>query len=149
MVGGDRREDVVADRCPEDLLVRLVARRRRVDVLRPLEVRPLEERVVDEEVLRAGLAEDVPALLAREGDRLDRLVAGDVDDVERAAGHAGELDGAVRRLALGLGRAGERVVLRLGLPFGERLLDEDVDGVAVLGVHHHERAGLGGDLHAS
>jgi hypothetical protein len=39
------------------------------------------------------------------------------------------------------------VVLRLGLPLGERLLDEDVDGVAVLGVHHDERAGLGGDLH--
>ena len=33
------------------------------------------------------------------------------------------------------------------LPGGERLLHEDVDRVAVLGVHHHERAGLGGDLH--
>jgi hypothetical protein len=30
---------------------------------------------------------------------------------------------------------------------GQRLLDEHVDRVAVLGVHHHERARLGGDLH--
>ena len=33
------------------------------------------------------------------------------------------------------------------LPGGERLLDEDVDRVAVLGVHHHERARLRRDLH--
>ena len=83
VVGRDRGEHVRAHRVPEHVLVRLVARRRRVDVLRALEVRPLEERVVDEEVLRAGLAPDVPALLARDRDRLDRLLAGDVDDVER------------------------------------------------------------------
>ena len=42
----------------------------------------LEERVVDEEVLRARLAVDVPALLAGERDRLDGLVARDVHHVE-------------------------------------------------------------------
>ncbi len=120
---------------------------RRVDVLRALEVRlrDVVERV--EEVLRAGLAPDVPARLARAGDRLHRLAAGDVDDVERRAGEVRELDRAVRRLALRLGRARERVVERLGVPGLERLADEDVDHVAVLGVHHHERAGLGRDLH--
>ena len=75
------------------------------------------------------------------GDRLDRLLARDVDDVERGTGDARELDRAVRRLALGLGRARERVPVRLGVPVGERALDEHVDRVAVLGVHHHERAG--------
>ena len=85
--------------------------------------------------------------VARERDRLDRLLARDVDDVQRAAGDARELDRAVRRLALGLGRAGERVPVRLGLAVRERLLHEHVDRVAVLGVHHHERAGHGGDLH--
>ena len=147
VVGRDRAQDVRAHGVPEHVLVRLVARRRRVDVLGALEVRLLEMRVVDEEVLRAGLAPHVPALLARELDRLDRLLAGDVDDVERAAGDAGQLDRAVRRLALGLGRPGERVVLRLGLALRERLLHEHVDRVAVLGVHHHERARLGRDLH--
>ena len=76
------------------------------------------------------------------GDRLDRLVARDVDDVERRAGDMRQLDRAVRRLALGLGRARERVPVRLGVALGERALDEHVDRVAVLGVHHHERAGL-------
>ena len=93
-------EHVGADGVPEHVLVLLRPRRRRVDVLRALEVRPLEEGVVDEEVLRARLAPDVPALLARERDRLDRLAARDVDDVQRAAGDARELDRAVRRLAL-------------------------------------------------
>jgi hypothetical protein len=70
-----------------------------------------------------------------------------VDDVEVAIGDAGELDGAVRGLALRLGRAGKGVILRLGLALGECRLDEHVNGIAVLGVNHHERAGLGRDLH--
>jgi hypothetical protein len=82
MVGGDDAQHVGAQGVPEDVLVLLRAGRGRVDVLRALEVRPLEERVVDEEVLRAGLAVDVPALLARELDRLDALAARDMDDVE-------------------------------------------------------------------
>ena len=74
-------------------------------------------------------------------------LAGDVDDVERRAGDASELDRAVRRLALELGRPRQRVVVRRRVPGGERLLDQHVDRVAVLRVHHHERAGLGRDLH--
>ena len=128
-------------------MVRRVAHGRRVDVLRALEVRPLEERVVDEEVLRARLAPDVPAVVPRARDRLDRLLAGHVDDVERRAGEVRELDGAVRRLALGLRRPRQRVVQRLGVARCKRLLHEHVDHVAVLGVHHHERARLRRDLH--
>ena len=45
------------------------------------------------------------------------------------------------------GRPRQRVVLRLRVARGQRLLDEDVDRVAVLRVHHHERARLGRDLH--
>jgi hypothetical protein len=39
------------------------------------------------------------------------------------------------------------VVDRRGLAAGERLLNEDVDRVPVLGVHHHERAARRGHLH--
>ena len=109
-------EDVRAHGVPEHLLVLDRARRRRVDVLRALEVGPLEVRVVDEEVLRAGLAPDVPALLAGTRDRIDRLLARDVDDVERRAGDARELDRAVRRLAFGLRRTRERVEVRRRVP---------------------------------
>src|SRR5439155_13818299 len=83
MVGRDRGQRVRPHGVPEHVLVLLRPRRRRVDVLRPLEVRSLEEGVVDEEVLRARLAPDVPTLLATELDRLDRFLARDMDDVQR------------------------------------------------------------------
>src|SRR4029078_9650257 len=106
VVGRDRGQHVGAHGVPEHVLVRLVARRRRVDVLRALEARPLEERVVDEEVLRARLAPDVPALLPGERDRLDRLLARDVDDVQRGTRHAGELGWSGRSPAPPLPAAG-------------------------------------------
>ena len=76
-----------------------------------------------------------------------RRLAGDVDDVERRARDARELDRAVRRLGLGLHRPRARVPDRVGLALGDGLLDDDVDRVAVLGVHHHEPAGLVRGLH--
>ena len=53
----------------------------------------------------------------------------------------------MRRLRLGLLGPGERVVLRIGLAAGERLAHQHVDGDAVLGVHHHQRARFRGVLH--
>ena len=147
VVGRDHGERVGAHRVPEHAVVRGVAGRRRVDVLRALEAGLCEVVYRPEEVLRARLTPDAPALLARTADRLDRLAAGDVDDVERRGGDSRELDGSVRRLALELGRPRDRVVDRLGVPLGERLADEDVDRVTVLGVNHHERAARRGDLH--
>src|SRR5262249_11687183 len=81
MVGREHREDVGAESLPERLLLLLGSRRRRVDVLGALEPRLIELGVVDEEVLGAGLAPHVPTLLARELDRLDRRLAGDMDAV--------------------------------------------------------------------
>ena len=78
--------------------------------------------------------------VTRGGDRRDRLLTGDVDDVERATGEVGELDRAPRGLALGHRRTRRGVPARLGLALGQRLLDEDVDHVTVLGVDHHQRA---------
>jgi hypothetical protein len=79
--------------------------------------------------------------------RLYRLVTGDVDYVERRPRDPRELDRPVCRLALGDRRPGRGVPLWLGIAFGQRLFDEHVYGIAVLGVDHHERAGLGGDPH--
>ncbi len=86
-------------------------------------------------------------LLARAGDRVDGLLAGHVHDVERRARDPRELDRAVRGLALRLRRTGKGMEVRRGVAGRERLLHQHVDRVAVLGVHHHERARLGGDLH--
>ena len=46
-----------------------------------------------------------------------------------------------------LGWPRQGVILRLRLPLRERLLDEDVDCITVLGMHHDERTCLGGNLH--
>ena len=89
---------------------------------------------------------DIPALLARERDRLRPTAARDVDDVELAAGDARKLDRPVRRLAFRLRRPRQRVEARAGVARGQSLLHQHVDRVAVLGMHH-QRARLGGDLH--
>src|SRR5215211_4436446 len=129
------------------LLILFGPRWRRVDVLGTFEVRLIQRRLVDEQVLGTGLAPGVPVVRARLRDGIYGLLAGDVDDVERGSGYASELYRPVRRLALGDGRTRRGVPLRLGLSLRERLLDEDVDRVAVLGVHHHERPRLGSNLH--
>ncbi len=147
MVGGDCRQRVRTDGVPEHVLVLLRPRRWRVDVLRTFEVGALEEGVVDEEVLGARLAPHVPALLARELNRLDGLLARHVDDIERSAGDSRKLNRPVGRLALGLRRPRERVPMRLGVTLHQRLLHEHVDRIAVLRVHHHKGAGLGRHLH--
>src|SRR5919106_3296441 len=72
VVGGDDGEVVRDERLPQVLLLLLRAGRRRVDVLPALPVGLLQRGLVDEEVLRARLTPDVPALLPRESDRLDR-----------------------------------------------------------------------------
>src|SRR5215210_9453977 len=108
------------------LLILFGPRGRRVDVLGTFEVRLIQRRLVDEQVLGAGLAPGVPVVGTRLRDRIYGLLARDVDDVERAAGYAGELYRPVRRLALGDGRTRCGVPLRLGLSLRERLLDEDV-----------------------
>ena len=53
----------------------------------------------------------------------------------------------MRRLGLQFCWSAQRVELRIGLPASDVLGHEDVDGDAVLGVHHDHRPGLGGVLH--
>src|ERR1700730_1764268 len=91
------------------------ARRRREDVLGAAEVRLIEVMLVDEEVLGAGLAPGAPARRPGGRERLDRLAAGDVNDVQGAARDVGQRDRAARGLALGEGWPRRRVPARLGL----------------------------------
>ena len=121
-----------------------LAERRRADPLGALEAGPRQIVLREEEVLDAGLAVDRPLpRRARQADRLDRARVGDVDDVERRAGHLGQPDGAVGRLGLQLRRARQRVVLRVGVARrASAWLHEDVNRVAVLGMDHDEQAVL-------
>ena len=62
-----------------------------------------------------------------------------MNDVDGGLGHFGQRDGAVGRLGLGKRRPGQRMVLGPAFALRQRLLDQDVDDAAILGMHHHHR----------
>jgi hypothetical protein len=127
----------------EGLLVVLGAERRAHHPgRRAVPVGVVVDALVDREILRQRLAVDPQAGLARPLDRVVRLAAGDVDDVERHAHGLRDHDRPVRRLALDVRRPGERVALRPGDALVEELLLEEEHGVAVLRVDHRQGAQL-------
>jgi len=95
--------------------------------------------------LRAGFREDREPAVARFANFFEGIVAGEMNDVNGAAGHFGESDGAGSSFGFGGSGAGEGVILRGTLSFGERFLNDDVDGAAVFRVHADE-SGLIGSL---
>ena len=99
-----------------------------------------------EQVLRAGLGEGLRAAIARGLDLGEGLLGREVDDVDGRAGGLGQPDDPVRRLALEDRLAGEAVADRIGRAGLDRLGRDDVDGHAVLGVHHDQPAVLRGLL---
>ena len=123
--------------------MRFAPERRGEDVLRALEARALQFLAREKEILGAGLAVDQLGAVPGLRNRIERLAAGHVDDVEGGAGVFRERDRARGRLALELGRAREVVIFRGALPGLDGLLDQDVDRVAVLGVDADHRAVLG------
>ena len=155
VVGGDHLQVVGAQRLPHVILVALFARsqRCRAHPLGALEVAPLgavrPELLLQREVqvLRAGLAEDVLALVASPGELLHRLLGAHVHDVERGARQVREHDRAVGRLLLHLPGTRDAVIKRCALAGGHELLGEHVDSRAILGVHHGEQADVCGLLH--
>jgi hypothetical protein len=97
------------------------ADRRAHHVGRALEIGFVVDGVVEEEVLRAGLAVDGLAAQAGADDRVHGFAAGDMHDVDRHPGHAGQQDrAAVASPSTGSGRL--RAWYRgVHLAFGEQL----------------------------
>ena len=127
--------------------MRLVAERRRHHPPRrivPVLVEILA--LVERQVLDQRLAVDPHPLLPRPPDRLVRLLAAHVHDVERHPGGVGDHDRPVRRLALDLGRPRIGVALGAGQPLLHVLLLQLRDDVAVLGMHQRQRPELGAAL---
>ena len=147
MVGRHHLQRARLQAGPQAILVQLVAEGRAHHAARGMVPVVVEIfALVERQVLDQRLAEHPHALLARPPDRLVRLLAGDVHDVERRADHVGDHDGAVGRLALDLRRA--RIGMRLGpvIAGGQQLLLQLGDDVAVLGMHQRQRAELGAAL---
>src|ERR1700729_1493835 len=90
----------------------LIAERRRHDApRRVLPIRVIVLALVEHEMLDQRLAIDALAKSAGAADRLVRLGAGDVNDVERRACLIGEHDRAIGRFALNVGWTRQRVAL--------------------------------------
>ncbi len=95
------------------------------------------------EILRTGLAVDLEAALLRAADFLHRLAVGDVDDHDRHVDQSRQARwrGASPRARPG-SAASVRVDMGRGLAGALQPVGEEADGVVVLGMHHHQRAGL-------
>lgn len=97
-------------------------------------------------MLDQRFAEHAHAFLACPADRLVRLLAGDVHDIERHAGHVGDHDGPICRLAFHFRRPRIGMALGTVVAGGEQFLRQGRDHVAILGMHQRQRAKVGAAL---
>ena len=97
--------------------------------------------------MRAGLGKGGQAAVARFADLVERVLAGEMHDVDGHARHLRHGDGAMHGFSLGLRGPREGVVDGRGLSLGQRLLHDDIDDRAIFGMHANQRAVLGGLAH--
>src|SRR6266704_1585198 len=134
MVGGDNLQGVLREALPELFLMPLFAERRREDVLGGLEARRVHILEREIQILRACLGVSGEAAVPGFADFFERLVAREMNDIDGRSRHFRESDGTGSGFGFGSGWASERVIFRRAFSFGERLLDDDVDGAAVFRV---------------
>ncbi len=116
-----------------------IARRRAAAPHRALDSRLVHVVGGQADVLRAGLAEDLEALLLRLPQGLDRLDLRHVHDQHRRIDQPRQRDRAVGRLGLGDARMGDSVELRRTMALLDQMMRQPLDHVVVLGMHHHQR----------
>ncbi len=105
----------------------LFAERRREDVLRAFKAGRVHIFEREIQILRTSLGVGGQAAVAGLAHFFERVVAGEMNDVDGRAGHFREGDGARSGFGFGGGRARERVIFRRAFSFGQRLLDDHVN----------------------
>ncbi len=143
VVGGDDLQRVFGEALPEFFLVPFFAERRRENVFGALEAGHIHVFEREIQILRTGLGVRGETAVTGFADFFERVVAGEMNDVDGRAGHFRESNGAGSGFRFGGSRARERVILGRAFSFGERLLDDDVDGAAVFRMHADEAVVLG------
>ena len=108
--------------------------------LRALEPRLVEVVGVEEQVLRAGLGEDLLAAGLGVADRGHRTFGRDVEHHDRLVDQGGHGDQAVHRLRLGDARMADRVVSGRGMAALEQAARRPAEHRVVLGVDRDHRA---------
>src|ERR1700677_1550789 len=144
VVRGDDLQVIVFEAVPEFGLMMFFTQRRGEDVLGALEAGAGQFVDGEEQVLRAGFGEDGDASVSCGAHLVQGFFGGEMDDVDRGAGHLGHGDGAVNGFGFGGYGSGEAVVDRGGFAFGDGSFNDDVDDASVFGVEADERAVFGG-----
>ena len=134
---------IVREALPQFFLMPLFAQRRGENILRAFEAGSVHVFERQIKILGTGLGVDGQAAIAGLANFLQSVVATEMDDVDRRAGHFRESDGAGGGFGFGRGRARERVILGSGLALGQGLLDDHINGSAVFRVHADHGSGFG------
>ena len=135
MVGGDHLQIVLCEALPELFLVPFLAQRRSENIFGGFKAGHIHVFQRKIKVLRAGFGIGAQSAVARLADFFERVVAREVHDINRRAGHFRQSDGSRRRFRFGGRRPGERVIFRRAFAFRERALHDYVNRSAVFRVH--------------
>src|SRR6267154_50067 len=135
-------QSVFSEALPEFFLIPLFAQRRSEDVFRAFKSWHVHIFQREIQVLRTSLGVGGQAPVTGFANFFERVVAGEMNDVDGGPRHFGQGDSAGSGFGFGGGGARARVIFRGTFSFGEGLLDDDVDGAAVFRVHADEAAVL-------
>src|SRR5882672_10443827 len=138
---------IVREPLPQFLLMPLFAQRRSENIFRAFEAGLVHVFEREVKILRTGLGVDRQASIAGFTDFLQSVVATEMHDVDWRTGHFCESDGARRGFGFRRGRASEGVVFGSSLALGQGLLDDYVNGSAVLRVHAYHGSSFGRSAH--
>src|SRR5712671_538267 len=136
-----RRDDlqrVAGESLPKFFLMPFFAERWRENILRGFESWRIHIFEREIQILRAGFRVGGQATVAGFANFFQRLVAGEMNNVDGRSGHFRESNRAPRVFGFGGGRAGERMIFGRSLTLGQRLLNDYVDGPAIFSVHADE-----------
>ena len=138
VIGGDNLERIARESLPEFFLMPFFAERWSENVFCAFKAGSVHIFEREIQILWAGFGVDGDAAVAGFANFFERVVAGEMNDVDGGAGHFCESDSPGGGFGFGGGGAGESVILGSTFPFGKGLLDDDVDRAAVFGVHADE-----------
>ena len=134
MIGREGGNEAVAECVPKDILVLLIAQRRRHDGLGAFEIGFLGLGSIEEEILNQGFNPDMHALF-RAPDRFAQgFFATQVDDVDMSAGHFRESHEMMYALRFDYRWPAPVMPFRAGLAFGEEFLLQCRNEISVFAV---------------
>src|SRR6267154_142803 len=135
VIRGDDLQRVAGESLPKFFLMPFFAEWRRENIFRAFKSWRIHIFEGEVQILGASFRVGGQAPVACFANFLERLVAGEMNNVDGRSGHFRESNGAAGGFGFGGGGAGERVILRRALAFGQRLLNDDIDGTAILCMH--------------